>query len=226
MMETPMFISRLTFRREPAALRVLVEILRQGLDDPGRAHRLLWTLFVEGGESAKRDFVFRAGGGSRSPDGDFLVVSPHPPKDSLGFWNIETKSYAPHFAPGQTLAFKLRANPTVARAGKRHDVVMDRKRTLGKAREETNAEIWQQAGRDWLDARAARFGVALLICCADGYRVHRIRRPGKQARVSIATLEFSGRLRVEEPEKLKAALFTGVGRGKAWGCGLLLVRPG
>jgi CRISPR system Cascade subunit CasE len=224
MIKSPMFISRLTFRREPGALGALVGALRQGLDDAGRAHHLLWTLFAEGRDNPKRDFLFRAGGGARSPDGDFLVVSDRPPADHIGFWNVETKPYEPHFASGQTLAFKLRANPTVARDGKRHDVVMDRKRTLGKAREEANAEIWEQAGRDWLDARAARLGIAVLACRADGYRVHRIPRSGDRALVSIAALDLSGRLRVEDERKLTAALFSGVGHGKAWGCGLLLVR--
>lgn len=225
MMEPLMFISRLTFRREPGALKALVGALRQGLGDPGRDHRLLWSLFAEGGDGAKRDFLFRAGEGPHSPDGDFLVVSARPPKDPLGFWNVETKPYDPRLTPGRTLAFKLRANPTVTRAGKRHDVVMDRKRTAGKARKETNAEIWEQAGRNWLDVRAARLGVALLACRADGYRVHRIRRAGERAPVSIATLDLSGRLRVEDPEKLTVALFSGIGHGKAWGCGLLLVKP-
>lgn len=225
-METPMLISRLTFRREPGALRALVGVLREGLDNPGRAHRLLWTLFADGGDDTKRDFIFRVGIGPRSPDGDFLVVSARSPRDSLEFWDVETKPYDPHFVPGQTLAFKLRANPTITRAGKRHDVVMDRKRTLGRNRKETNAEIWEQAGRDWLDARVARLGVALLRCRADGYRVHRIQRASEHSAVSIAALDLSGRLRVEDPERLRAALFTGVGHGKAWGCGLLLVRPG
>lgn len=221
-----MFISRLILRRESRTLRTMVEILRQGLGDPSNAHRLLWSLFTENGDNAKRNFLFRAGGGSSSPDGYFLIVSQRRPKGSLGFWNIETKTYDPKFESGQTLAFKLRVNPTVARGGKRHDIVMDRKRMLGKDREETNAEIWERTGRDWLDARAARLGAALLTCRADNYQVHRFHRAGKRDRISIAMLDLSGCLRVEEPEKLTGALFSGVGRGKAWGCGLLLVRPG
>ena len=94
-----MLISRLTFRREPGALRALVGVLREGLDNPDRAHRLLWTLFADDGENTKRDFIFRAGIGPRSPDGDFLVVSARSPRDSLGFWNVETKSYDPRFSP-------------------------------------------------------------------------------------------------------------------------------
>jgi len=221
-----MFISRLILRRKPRTLRTMVEILRQGLNDPSNAHRLLWSLFTGNGDNAKRDFLFRAGGGSSSPDGDFLIVSQRWPKDCLGLWNIETKTYDPKFAPGQTLAFQLRVNPTVARGGKRHDIVMDRKRMLGESREETNAELWEHAGRDWLDARAARLGTSLLVCRADNYHVHRFHRTEKRGYISIAMLDLSGRLRVEEPEKLTGAIFSGVGRGKAWGCGLLLVRPG
>jgi len=225
MTEGSIHISRLTFRRDTGTLKALVGILRSGRDDPGQAHRLLWSLFAEDG-AAKRDFMFRQGGGPHSPDGDFLVVSARPPADPLGVWKIESKPYDPRFAPGDILAFKLRANPTIARKGKRHDVVMDRKRSLGKIRDATNAEIWEQAGHDWLDARAPRFGFELLGCRANGYRVHRIRRGGGEPAVSIATLDLSGRLRVVDSGKLRTALFAGVGRGKAWGCGLLLVRPG
>lgn len=218
----PMYISRLSFRRDPGALAALVGVLRQGLGDPGQAHRLLWTLFADG-DARKRDFLFRVGGGPRSPDGDFLAVAPRPPVDALGLWSVETKAYEPDLERGQTLAFKLRANPTVTRLGKRHDVVMDCKRNLGAARDTTNAEIWDQAGRAWLEARAARLGFTITICRADGYRVHRIGRTGA-APISFATLDLSGRLRVEDPRKLRATLFSGVGHGKAWGCGLLLVR--
>jgi CRISPR system Cascade subunit CasE len=220
-----MFISRITFRRDLGAVSSHLQTFRPEFDDLNNAHHLMWTFFADSRVSAKRDFLFRASSGGHSPDGDFLVVSRRQPIDSLGYWSVETKPYDPRFVTGQVLAFKLRANPTIARNGKRHDVVMDRKLVLGNVREETSAEIWEQSGREWLGARAARLGFSLLVCCAGGYRVHRIRRTKKRARVTLATLDLFGRIRVEEPEVLSAALFSGVGRGKAWGCGLLLVRP-
>jgi CRISPR system Cascade subunit CasE len=220
MSDRSMHISRLRLRRDsPAAMRVL-----GGMLDAGRAHRLLWTLFADGGDG-RRDFLFRAGQGPHSADGDFLIVSSRPPEDERGLWTIEAKPYDPYLAAGQRLSFKLRANPTVMRDGKRHDVVTDRKRRLGDTRVETNAEIWEAAGRDWLAARAPRLGIALTALRADAYRVERLARPGGARPATIASLDLSGALIVDDPVMLRAALFAGVGHGKAWGCGLLLVKP-
>lgn len=221
------FISRLALRREPGSLGTIARLVGEGLD-PGRAHRVLWTLFADadGAASRDREFLFRLGSGPRSPDGDALVVSLRQPVDRHALWRIETKPYELAFTSGQKFAFKLRANPTVTREGRRHDVVMDRKRALGAKRPTNIAEIWEEAGRDWLCARAARLGFTVLGLKADAYRVHRIPRPGAAAPVSFASLDLSGRLRVEDPAKLRAALVSGVGHGKAWGCGLLLVKPG
>jgi CRISPR system Cascade subunit CasE len=130
------------------------------------------------------------------------------------------------------LAFDLRANPTVTRydgvtaQAKRHDVVMDRKKQLGPDRSQTNPEIWEAAGRDWLSARAAGLGISLVPAAfrADGYRLHRFRRPAGGDAVRFASLDLSGVLRVEDAERLRAALFAGVGRARARGCGLLLIK--
>jgi CRISPR system Cascade subunit CasE len=223
MSQVPMFISRLMLLRGAGSIGALATLLREGAD-AGRAHQLLWTLFGDHADR-RRDFLFRAGDGPDSPDGDFLAVSPRPPRDEHGLWRIESKLYEPQLIASQLLAFKLRANPTVTRKGKRHDVVMDRKRALGRTHQETNAEIWESAGRDWLNARAPRLGIELKACRADGYRVHRLGRSGGGLPVSFASLDLSGQIRVIDPEKLRHALFIGVGHGKAYGCGMLLVKP-
>ncbi|MEA2080768.1 MAG: type I-E CRISPR-associated protein Cas6/Cse3/CasE [Pseudomonadota bacterium] len=43
--------------------------------------------------------------------------------------------------------------------------------------------------------------------------------------INFSTLDYSGLLTVTDPELFKAALFQGIGPAKAFGCGLLLVRP-
>lgn len=218
-----MHISRLTLRRDDDSVGRLARLLRQDLD-ANREHQLLWTLFGDDPDR-RRDFLFRRGGGPRSPDGDFLTLSARPPTDSVGLWTIETKPFDPQIVEGHRLAFKLRVNPTVTRDGKRHDVVMDLKRSEGPNRDRPNTELWDEAGRDWLTARAGRLGIAIDALRADGYRVHRIRRDAATEPISIAMLDLVGRLTVRDAEKLLTALLSGVGHGKAWGCGLLLVKP-
>ena len=53
--------------------------------------------------------------------------------------------------------------------------------------------------------------------------VRRFRREG--ATVTLGTATFQGVLRVRNPEVLRAALTTGIGRAKAYGCGLMTLAP-
>lgn len=55
---------------------------------------------------------------------------------------------------GQSLCFNLRANPTICKAGKRHDLLMEAKRQVKGQAE--GRDIWlhqQQAALDWLAAQ-------------------------------------------------------------------------
>ena len=57
----------------------------------------------------------------------------------------------------------------------------------------------------------------------DAYRQHRISR-GDAGRITLSSVDLSGTLEVTDPNLFVSALVKGVGRGKAFGCGLLLVR--
>jgi CRISPR system Cascade subunit CasE len=56
---------------------------------------------------------------------------------------------------------------------------------------------------------------------AEGYEQHR----GKSGGLRFSTVDFSGTLEVHDPQALQRALFSGIGHAKAFGCGLLLIRP-
>jgi len=47
---------------------------------------------------------------------------------------------------------------------------------------------------------------------------------GKGDKSGFSSVDFTGELQITDMEKFKEALFTGIGRSKAFGCGLLLVR--
>ena len=54
------------------------------------------------------------------------------------------------------------------------------------------------------------------------YQWHALPEKGKQA--GFSSVDFTGKIQITDIEKFKAALFTGLGRSKAFGCGLLMVR--
>jgi len=74
-----------------------------------------------------------------------------------------------------------------------------------------------------LQARCQRLGVEVdpATLRVEGYEQQR----GKGGELRISTVDFHGHLQVVDAQALRQALFMGVGHAKAFGCGLLLVRP-
>jgi CRISPR system Cascade subunit CasE len=123
--------------------------------------------------------------------------------------NPDTKSFDLNLAPGQVLAFRLRANPTVKRKGKR----------LGLYREEEQVQ-WltrkaEQSGFRLLSARTSRQTVV-------GGRVHRDEASHK---LRLLSVQFDGLLQVTDPDRLREAVQRGIGSGKGLGFGLLSLAP-
>lgn len=203
--------------------------------DPYGQHQALCKLFdlppkdERTGQPAP--FLFRA----EQQDGlpVFYVLSAQCPQDRQDLWRVEAKPFSPDLRAGDRLAFKLRANPTVTRVtdggrGRRHDVVMDAKQRMGwKELPETGrpslAHLAYEAGACWLRNRQERLGVRFdeASLRVDGYRTWR-QRSGRK--IALSTLDFEGTLQLVKPERFLSALLTGIGPGKAFGCGLLLVR--
>jgi CRISPR system Cascade subunit CasE len=48
---------------------------------------------------------------------------------------------------------------------------------------------------------------------------------GRRPPVSLVTVTFDGRLEVTDPQLLRRALTQGIGKAKAYGCGLLTLAP-
>lgn len=205
-----------------------------GLDLYGQ-HQLLWKFFdlPRNKTPARAEFLFRAEMRDGLPL--FYVLSRMAPRDTTGKWCIEPREYRPDLRPGDRLAFKLRANPTVARAGEgggrgeRHDVVMDAKqrmnwKELPVDERPTLAHVAYEAGSCWLRGREERLGCRFEAnrLRADGHRVHRM--PARRG-IVLSTLDFEGELQVMDPDRfLKDGLLAGIGSAKAFGCGLMLVR--
>lgn len=119
-------------------------------------------------------------------------------------------TFLDRLAVGQVWAFRLTANPT-------HRLTQNgQKKIVAHVREAHQLE--------WLLGRAESVGAsfgepdepAVMVA---GQEVKRFRRQG--AAVTLGTATFTGRLRVEDPAKLRQSLTEGIGRAKAYGCGLM-----
>jgi len=67
---------------------------------------------------------------------------------------------------------------------------------------------------------AGRFALDETALTVAAYQQH----GGKRDQLRFSTVDFSGELVVTDTERFANALLGGVGRAKAFGCGLLLVR--
>jgi len=193
-------------------------------------HQWLWRLFPNDPE-AKRDFLFRHDAEKRWPV--FYLLSSRQPDAGDPLLRVESKPYQPRLGAGETLSFSLRANPTHTRKTgdsnpkkrKRDDVVMHLKQRYRQTTPDdmpSEAELAQEAGEEWLVRQGARHGFEVLAVRADNYRQSRLGGKGRGIRYS--TLDFTGLLRVNQPDAFTNALYQGIGPAKAFGCGLLLVR--
>ena len=208
--------------------------------DPDRAldahHRLIWTLFP--GRDAVREFLWRADGRGR-----FLILSHREPVQSDLFRPLDTTDFSPLLAPGDCLDFVLRANATKdrrvpktacgRRPHRRVDLVMDAlHKTPGQSalgtdriseRPSLRMNLADQVATDWLAAQGARGGFVLERVRVEDYSVRQLSRAGKD-RVTFGMLDLRGILSVKEPDTFLATLGNGLGRARAFGCGLMLIR--
>lgn len=172
----------------------------------------------------------------RGEDVQLLVVSPAQPclahiNDQAG-WSTgspwATRDYTPFLdslATDEEFIFRLTANPTHRVAGP--DGEGGRKQIVG--------HVTDGYQRRWFLDRAEPNGFVVASSAAgDGAeerpelilkeRDTAVFRRG-QARVTLVTAAFEGRLRVTDPDLLRHALTHGIGRAKGYGCGLMTLLP-
>lgn len=199
-------------------------------------HQLVWKLFPEQQASrARRAFVYRVDMVGGTPV--LHVVSDWQPQDGgLTGIRLETKPYDPRPPEGSRLKFELRLNPTVSRKqpgvpggvrGAVHDVVVDALKATPKGeRALPEALRAHDAVIAWLQDRQERLGCTFReqTLLVSRYERHQFTKPAGGRAVRYSTVDVEGELIVNDVDALHTALTSGVGRAKAWGCGLLLVR--
>ncbi|GAB2197627.1 type I-E CRISPR-associated protein Cas6/Cse3/CasE [Sessilibacter sp. MAH4] len=81
----------------------------------------------------------------------------------------------------------------------------------------------ENALKAWLDNKAKKHGFECLSFQADGYQWQSLPEKGRGA--GFSTVDYQGILKVTEPQAFLAQLYKGFGPSKAFGCGLMMVRP-
>ncbi len=127
------------------------------------------------------------------------------PPDARG--NPAQRFFDPEFRAGDRFIFRLRANPTVKRNGKRHALY-------------TEAEQMR-----WLERKVTTAGGRLLGARVSAGQLHRF-RDNDGRRVTLFGVTFDGLLEVTSADLLKTAVAEGIGAGKGFGFGLLSLARG
>jgi CRISPR system Cascade subunit CasE len=249
--EDGLYLSRARLRHDAptATLRELLSASEHART--AAAHQLIWTLFADAVDR-ERDFLWREAEpgtffllSARRPidrRGLFHVDEPKPfapalaQGDRLDFVLRANATVARKSSVG--------AGPEERMRGKRNDVVMDALYTVARGeRAHMRQKLLPGLAAEWLRRQGETHGFDLAeraivedweigaqeavgqpALTVDGYRVLRVSR-GRGARpMQIGMLDLEGTLVVREPATFVTALRHGLGRAKAFGCGLMLVR--
>ena len=225
-----MYFSRITLNPKADTQR-LAEML---CSNTYKEHQTLWRFF-EFDPGAKRDFLYR----QVIENGriKYYLLSERQPVQNSDMWLTDPpKKYNPQLKIGQSFLFMLRANPVVTvvtEKGKRqrHDIVMHHKteidyKHLSKNERPSLPQIVHESGINWLSARAKNNGFCFSpeAVVADGYNQHRNHGKAREKSIRYSTVDFQGVLTVTAPELFRKALYSGIGKAKAFGCGLMLIR--
>ncbi|MGK5533113.1 type I-E CRISPR-associated protein Cas6/Cse3/CasE [Streptomyces sp. URMC 129] len=193
----------------------------------GNAARLLWRL----DRNSPSEVVLFLVSPTR-PDLTHLVQQAGWPAatDVPGWQTYPYGQFLNSLAVGSTWGFRLTANPV-------HSI----RRKEGEPTKRT-AHITPRHQARWLLERQERCGFEILpkpedrrlLPIGDEYQlIVRDYRPMRFAKaggeqplnVTLTTVTYDGRLRVTDPERLRRTLTAGLGKAKAYGCGLMTLAP-
>lgn len=201
-----MYLSKLTLDPRHAQAR-------RDLADPYEMHRTLARAYAPDADTPPPRFLWRLERRvDDQPSSVVLVQSAHP----ANWFKLEAlPGYAEAILadkpvdleqliqPAKRYRFRLLANPTVTREGKR----------LGLMREEEQL--------DWLTRQGERNGFAVLGRMRAASELLRVRQGRTGNRITVQTALFEGVLEVVNDQALRVSLLNGFGHAKALGLGLL-----
>lgn len=210
-----MYLTRLVLN--PQSRRVQREIAERY-----ELHRTIMAAFPDMLPTDER-VLFRLETDARTGDALLLVQSQYAPDWSyletpdyhryliaLDEPNPWVKTFDPQFVEGQRLFFRLQANPTVKRRGKRYGLYREAEQIA------------------WLErkGRSGGFRVVEGRASEEAILRGRLYRDDEKHRLQFLSVQFDGLLQVIDPDRLRDSVRNGMGSGKGLGFGLLSLAPG
>ncbi|MDO5738015.1 MAG: type I-E CRISPR-associated protein Cas6/Cse3/CasE [Eubacteriales bacterium] len=174
---------------------------------PGERKRRLWRIDSYGGEL----YLLVVSQDKTSLDSFTKRFSPN--EGSSVYQSKDYKPFLQSLRNDMVCRFRLVANPV-------HSVAEEG--DYGK-RGKVKAHVTPQHQKAWLLKRQERMGVIIDEESLEITSDRKLRFKNRNQMISLLQVGFEGLLTVKDEQKLKEALINGVGRGKAFGCGLLTV---
>lgn len=150
-----------------------------------------------------------------------LVLSPEKPDvtgmiHQVGFegvpWEIkDCSALLDHLQKGQLYHFRLTANPVhaVKKAGEKRGKVLP--------------HVTAQQQKQWLLDKCSTYGFHVLEFEITERGLKKFPHKGKH--LTFSRVSYEGQLQITDAEIFKKSLIQGIGREKAYGCGLLTLAP-
>ena len=149
------------------------------------------------------------------PDLTHVVEQAGWPSGTEHWQTVDLDPFLGRLQAGQQWVFRLTANPVRS--------IRDPDRGRGSVR--AHVTVAQQ--ESWLRDRAKGWGFEVEAVSVTGRRHATFGRhtDGTSNQVTVATATYDGVLAVADAELLRSAMTSGVGRAKAYGCGLITLAP-
>ena len=195
------------------------------ITDPYNLHRTILRAF--GSERKKAEALHRLEINSRNgqitllvqsaiaPDWNHLTTTGYllPPGAVNVSDNPAVKEVNLSLQEGQTLRFRLLANPTIKKVRRDENGKHLNSNRVPLMREEKQLE--------WLHKRASDNGFKILqVNINQGQK-----QTSRKKKITLYTVQFDGHLQIINTNKFKIAVQQGIGPSKAFGCGLLSLGP-
>jgi CRISPR system Cascade subunit CasE len=193
----------------------------------GKRPRVLWRI----DHNSKAEVLLYIVSPDR-PDLTHLVEQAGWPTTNGGWQIYDYTGFLKRLASGDAWAFRLTANPV-------HSI----RRTDDEPTKRT-AHLTPHHQKQWLLSRQDRAGFTiikkgpeqrllpegdeheLIVHGRRGLSFGKTEQPsGRKNHVKLTAVTFDGRLRVTDPDALRHTLTAGLGKAKAYGCGLMTLAP-
>lgn len=186
-------------------------------DEPLSPGTVLWRLEPERHVGRYAQVLVQS---DRHADWQAIGISGWPSREDPAI-DLNTRLQLDALATGRRFRFRLRANPTVTRNGKRLGLLreIDQEGWLVRQGQQHGFSLLPLAGFVPQDELQTRVDVRI----TDEGMIKGRQHNGN--RISLLSVRFDGLLVVDDPVRFRAALAGGIGHGKVLGMGLLSVAP-